>query len=260
MERPRGEGQSSSPSVNYTLPVSIKDLLEAGVHFGHKRRRWNPKMKPYIFTSKNKVDIIDIRKTLVQLQKAYNFVRDIAAKGGKILFVCTKKQGKDVVREEAERVGAFYVVERWPGGLLTNFETILTRIYALEDLELAEQNGTLDKLPKKEAVLLRKKMEKLQKVLGGIRELRTLPDLIYIVDTVHDEIALKEAKKLGIPVVAIVDTNADPELVDYPIPGNDDAIRSIKLITKTIADAVLEGKQGKDHLVTEKEFEKGEEE
>ncbi len=260
MERAREEDLRSSQSVNYTLPVSIKDLLEAGVHFGHKRRRWNPKMKPYIFTRKNKVDIIDIRKTLVQLQKAYNFVRDVAARGGKILFVCTKKQGKDVVREEAERAGVYYVVERWPGGLLTNFETILTRIYALEDLEMAEQNGTFDKLPKKEVVLLKKKMEKLQKVLGGIRELRGLPDLMFIVDIVHDEIALKEAKKLGIPVVAIVDTNGDPTVVDYPIPGNDDAIRSIKLITKTIADAVLEGRQGKDHLVTEKEFEKGENE
>lgn len=260
MERAREEGLHSSQSVNYTLSVGIKDLLEAGVHFGHKRRRWNPKMKPYIFTRKNKVDIIDIRKTLVQLQRAYNFVRDVAAKGGKVLFVCTKKQGKDIVREEAERVGAYYVVERWLGGLLTNFDTILTRIYTLEDLEMAEQNGTLDKLPKKEVVILRKKMEKLQKVLGGIRELRGLPDLMYIVDIVHDEIALKEAKKLGIPVVAIVDTNGDPDLVEYPIPGNDDAIRSIRLITKTIADAVLEGKQGKDHLVTEKEFEKGENE
>ncbi len=258
MERAREEDLRSSQSANYTLPVSIRDLLEAGVHFGHKRRRWNPKMKPYIFTRKNKVDIIDIRKTLVQLQKAYDFVRDVAARDGKILFVCTKKQGKDVVKEEAERAGVYYVVERWPGGLLTNFETILTRIYALEDLEMAEQDGTFDKLPKKEVVLLKKKMEKLQKVLGGIRELRGLPDLIYIVDIVHDEIALREARKLGIPVVGIVDTNGDPTVVDYPIPGNDDAIRSIALITKTIADAVLEGKQGKDHFVTEKEFEKGE--
>jgi len=260
MERAREEGLHSSQNVNYTLTVDIKDLLEAGVHFGHKRRRWNPKMKPYIFTTKNKVDIIDIRKTLVQLQKAYEIVREVAAKGGKILFVCTKKQGKDILREEAERAGVYYVVERWLGGLLTNFDTILTRIYALEDLEMAEKNGTFDKLPKKESVLLKKKMEKLQKVLGGIRELRRLPDLVYIVDIVHDEIALKEAKKLGIPVVAMVDTNSDPDLVDYPIPGNDDAIRSIKLITKTIADAVIEGRQGKDHLVTEKEFEKGEEE
>ena len=255
MERAKEEDRLSSPNVNM-IPVTVKDLLDAGVHFGHKRKRWNPKMKPYIFTQKNRVDIIDIRKTINYLQNAYNFVRDSVAKGERILFVCTKRQGQDVVRAEAERAGAYYIIERWPGGLLTNFDTILSRIYYLEDLEMKSKDGSFDKLPKKEVSLLKKQMEKLQKVFGGIRNMKSIPDLMFIVDITSDEIALLEARKLGIPVVAMVDTNSDPTLVDFPIPGNDDAIRSIGLIAKTIADAVVEGKQGKDHLVTESQFKK----
>ncbi len=245
---------SGAPSIN----VDIKALLEAGVHFGHKRRRWNPKMRQYIFTERQGIHIIDLRKTLEMLEKAYNKVREVAANDGKILFVCTKKQGKDVVREEAERCGAFYIVERWLGGLLTNFETIKTRIERMKDLERMMDDGRIEQYPKKERVKLEKELEKLRKVLGGIKDMDTLPDLIYIVDIVTEDIAVKEARKLGIPIVALVDTNGDPDLIDYPIPGNDDAIRSIKLITKTIADAVIEGKQGKDFLVKEKEFEEKE--
>ncbi len=244
----------ASPSIN----VDIKALLEAGVHFGHKRRRWNPKMRQYIFTERQGIHIIDLRKTLEMLEKAYNKVREVAANDGKILFVCTKKQGKDVVKEEAERCGAFYIVERWLGGLLTNFETIKTRIERMKDLERMMDDGRIEQYPKKERVKLEKELEKLRKVLGGIKEMDTLPDLLYIVDIVTEDIAVKEARKLGIPIVALVDTNGDPDLIDYPIPGNDDAIRSIKLITKTIADAVIEGKQGKDFLVKEKEFEEKE--
>ena len=245
------EEKPKTSSIN----VDIKALLEAGVHFGHKKRRWNPKMRQYIFTERQGIHIIDLRKTLEMLEKAYDKVREVAANDGKILFVCTKKQGKDVVREEAERCGAFYIVERWLGGLLTNFETIKTRIERMKDLERMMEDGRIEQYPKKERVKLEKELEKLRKVLGGIKDMDTLPDLIYIVDVINEDIAVKEARKLGIPIVALVDTNGDPEIIDYPIPGNDDAIRSIKLITKTIADAVIEGKQGKDFLVKEKEFE-----
>ncbi len=246
--------EEKAPAIN----VDIKALLEAGVHFGHKRRRWNPKMRQYIFNERQGIHIIDLRKILEMLEKAYEKVRDVAANDGKILFVCTKKQGKDVVKEEAERCGAFYIVERWLGGLLTNFETIKTRIERMKDLERMMEDGRIEQYPKKERVKLEKELEKLRKVLGGIKDMETLPDLIYIVDIVTEDIAVREARKLGIPIVALVDTNGDPDLIDYPIPGNDDAIRSIKLITKTIADAVIEGRQGKDYLVKEKEFEEKE--
>ncbi|MCD6131296.1 MAG: 30S ribosomal protein S2 [Candidatus Hydrothermae bacterium] len=259
MERAREERLHNTQNVNVELPVTVKDLLEAGVHFGHKRRRWNPKMKPFIFTERNKIHIIDLRKTIELLQIAYAKVRDVSSKGGKILFVCTKKQGKDGVKQEAERAGVFYMVERWPGGTLTNFDTIRSRVEYMKDLERMKEDGTLDKYPKKEQMKMLKELEKLEKVFGGIKDMTSLPDLIYIVDIVQEDIALKEAKKLGIPVVAIVDTNADPTVVDYPIPGNDDAIRSINLITKVIADAVIEGRQGKDFMVAEKEFEEKEE-
>jgi len=259
MAYPKEEKHLNTPNdKGSSLPVSVRDLLEAGVHFGHKRRRWNPKMRSFIFTERQDIHIIDLRKTLEQLEKAYKKVKEIAASGGRILFVCTKKQGKDVVEEEAKRAGVFYVTERWLGGTLTNFDTILSRIDYLRDLERMKEDGTFELLPKKEATKLQKELERLTKILGGIKDMDDLPDLIYIVDTVNEEITLKEAKKLGIPVVALVDTNGDPEVVDVPIPGNDDAIRSIKLITKVIADAVIEGKQGKEFLVKEPEFEEDE--
>lgn len=257
MEKPREEGPRSTPSAEApspAFPVTLKELLEAGVHFGHKRRRWNPKMARFIFTERQGIHIIDLRKTMEQLQKAYEFVRDVAYKGGKVLFVCTKKQGKDVVREEAERAGAFYVVERWLGGTLTNFETIRSRIEYMKDIERMREDGRFELLPKKEVAKIEKEYAKLVKVFSGIRDMETLPDLLYVVDIVHEDLAVKEARKLGIPVVALVDTNGDPEMVDIPIPGNDDAIRSIRLITRVIADAVIEGRQGKDYLLTQREL------
>ena len=257
MERAREEGPRSTPSAEApspAFPVTLKDLLEAGVHFGHKRRRWNPKMARFIFTERQGIHIIDLRKTLEQLQKAYEFVRDVAYKGGKILFVCTKKQGKDVVREEAERAGAFYVVERWLGGTLTNFETIRSRIEYMKDIERMREDGRFALLPKKEVVKIEKEYAKLIKVFQGIRDMESLPDLLYVVDIVHEDLAVREARKLGIPIVALVDTNGDPEMVDIPIPGNDDAIRSIRLVTRVIADAVIEGRQGKDYLLTQREL------
>ncbi len=258
MEREREEGRISSPSAEakqFQLPVTIKDLLEAGVHFGHKKRRWNPKMAKFIFAERQGIHIIDLRKTMEQLEKAYKRVAEVAGSGGSILFVCTKRQGKDIVAEEAQRAGVFYMTERWPGGTLTNFSTIRSRIERMKELERMKEEGDLQRLPKKEAALLEKELQKLQKVFGGIRDMEKLPDLIFIIDIVHEEIAVHEANKLGIPIVALVDTNGDPDKVDLPIPGNDDAIRSIKLITKVIADAVIEGKQGKDYLVKESEFE-----
>ena len=257
MENQREESHPSTPSGEaLTLPVTIRDLLEAGVHFGHKRRRWNPKMKPYIFTERQDIHIIDLRKTMEELERAYRYVAQVAARGGKILFVCTKKQGKSVVEEEAKRAGVFYVTERWLGGTLTNFETIRQRVEYLKSLENMMQEEKWQQLPKKERAKLERQYEKMKRVFDGIRDMDTLPDLMYIVDISNEEIALKEARKLGIPVVALVDTNSDPELVDIPIPGNDDAIRSIKIITKVMADAVIEGKQGKDYLVKSSEFEK----
>ncbi len=256
MDYPREEKRPNTPSVD--LPITLRDLLEAGVHFGHKRRRWNPKMRPYIFAEKQGIHIIDIRITLELLKRAYEKMMEVARDGGRILFVCTKRQGKDIVEEEAKRAGVFYITERWLGGLLTNFQTIKKRIEYLKDLERMEQDGRLQLLPKKEAIQLLRQKEKLERVLGGIKDMNKLPDLMYVVDVREEEIAVREARKLGIPVIGLVDTDGDPDSVDYVIPGNDDAIRSIRLITKILADAVIAGKQGKDTLVPEKEFEESE--
>ncbi len=261
MEKERAEERISSPSANakeFQLPVTIKDLLEAGVHFGHKKRRWNPKMARFIFAEREGIHIIDLRKTIQQLEKAYKRVAEVAANGGDILFVCTKRQGKDIVADEAQRAGVFYMTERWPGGTLTNFQTIRSRIERMKELERMKEEGDFQRLPKKEAALLEKELGKLQKVFGGIKDMEKLPDLVFVIDIVHEDIAVHEANKLGIPIVALVDTNGDPDKVDIAIPGNDDAIRSIKLITKVIADAVIEGRQGKDYLVKESEFEEKE--
>ena len=224
--------------------VSMKQLLEAGVHFGHQTRRWNPKMAEYIFTERNGIYIIDLQKTVKKLNEAYMFVRDIAAEGGDILFVGTKKQAQDSVKEEAEHCGMPYVNARWLGGMLTNFTTIKTRIARLNQLRAMRDDGTFELLPKKEVIKLNLEIEKLEKFLGGIQEMKKTPAALFIVDPRKERIAVSEAKKLNIPIVAIVDTNCDPDEIDYVIPGNDDAIRAVKLIAATMADAVLEGKQG----------------
>ncbi|CAM3375738.1 30S ribosomal protein S2 [Hydrogenibacillus schlegelii] len=226
--------------------VSMKQLLESGVHFGHQTRRWNPKMAKYIFTERNGIYIIDLQKTVRKLEEAYRFVRQLAEEGGTVLFVGTKKQAQETIREEAQRAGMFYVNHRWLGGTLTNFVTIQKRIGRLKELEKMETDGTFDVLPKKEVNRLRKEKERLEKYLGGIREMKRLPDAVYIVDPRKERIAVQEARKLGIPIVAIVDTNCDPDEIDYVIPGNDDAIRAVRLITSKIADAILEGRQGRD--------------
>ncbi len=226
--------------------ISMKQLLEAGVHFGHQTRRWNPKMKEYIFTERNGIYIIDLQKTAKKIEQAYAFIRDIAADGQKVLFVGTKKQAQDSIQEEAQRVGMYYVNNRWLGGMLTNFNTIKKRIARLEQLGRMEEDGTFDLLPKKEVIKLKAERDKLEKFLGGIKEMKTLPGAMFVVDPRKEKIAIAEAKKLGIPVVAIVDTNCDPDEVDYVIPGNDDAIRAVKLVASTIADAIMEGRQGKD--------------
>ncbi|GFN23860.1 MAG: 30S ribosomal protein S2 [Thermoanaerobacteraceae bacterium] len=226
--------------------ISMKQLLEAGVHFGHQTRRWNPKMAPYIFTERNGIYIIDLQRTVKKIEEAYNFVRETASNGGKILFVGTKKQAQESIKEEAQRCGMFYVNVRWLGGTLTNFATIRRRIERLKELERMEEDGTLEVLPKKEAMTLRKERERLERFLGGIKEMRQLPDALYVVDPRKERIAVAEARRLGIPVVAIVDTNCNPDEIDYVIPGNDDAIRAIRLLTSKIADAVLEGLQGQD--------------
>ena len=224
--------------------VSMKQLLEAGVHFGHQTRRWNPKMAPYIFTERNGIYIIDLQKTVKKLEDAYMFVRQVAEDGGDILFVGTKKQAMDSVKEEAERCGMPFVNARWLGGMLTNFTTIKLRIRRLAQLKAMEENGTFDLLPKKEVAKLKLQIEKLEKFLGGITEMKKMPAAMFIVDPRKERIAVAEAKKLGIPIVAIVDTNCDPDEVDYVIPGNDDAIRAVKLIAGAMADAVIEGRQG----------------
>ena len=231
--------------------VSMKQLLEAGVHFGHQTRRWNPKMAPYIFTERNGIYIIDLQKTVKKLEEAYMFVRDTAANGGEILFVGTKKQAGDSVKEEAERCGMHYVKARWLGGMLTNFKTIRRRIERLAQLRKMEEDGTFELLPKKEVVKLKLEIEKLEKFIGGIKNMAELPAALFIVDPKKEKIAVSEARKLGIPIVAIVDTNCDPDEVDYVIPGNDDAIRAVKLIAGTMANAVLEGKQGNDNVAEE---------
>ena len=224
--------------------ISIKQLLEAGVHFGHHTRRWNPKMSEYIFTERNGIYIIDLQKTVKKFEEAYMFVRDIAAEGGNILFVGTKKQAADAIKEEAERCGMYYVNVRWPGGMMTNFKTIQRSIRRLNSLEKMQEDGTFDLLTKKEIAAKQKEIFDLEKNYGGIKTMDTLPAAIFIVDPKKERNAVLEAKKLGIPVVAIVDTNCDPDDADYVIPGNDDAIRAIKLISSVIADAVIEGKQG----------------
>ena len=234
------------------MPVaSMIELLEAGVHFGHQTQRWNPKMKPYIYGARNGIYVIDLRKTTDLLDEAYNLVRDYAAKGRNVLFVGTKKQAAEVVAEEALRSGAYYINRRWLGGMLTNFETIRGRVNKLKELEEFINNGYVDKLPKKEVAQLNRQLAKLSKTLGGIKEMRGLPDLIFIVDQAKEEIAIKEANKLGIPVICLADTNANPDGINHIIPGNDDAIRSIKLITSKLADAVLEGKQLRENKANE---------
>ena len=224
--------------------VSMKQRLEAGVHFGHQTRRWNPKMAQYIFTERNGIYIIDLQKTVKKLEEAYDYVRELSANGGTVLFVGTKKQAGDSIREEAERAGAYYVTARWLGGMLTNFETIRKRIRRLEQLRKMEADGTFERLPKKEVVKLNLEIEKLEKYLGGIKEMNKLPTAMFVVDPRKEKIAVAEAHKLGIPVIAIVDTNCDPDEIDYVIPGNDDAIRAVKLISSTMANAIIEGHQG----------------
>lgn len=224
--------------------VSMKQLLEAGVHFGHQTRRWNPKMAPYIFTERNGIYIIDLQQTVKKLDEAYMFIREVSANGGDVLFVGTKKQAGDSIKEEAIRADAHYVNARWLGGMMTNFKTIQKRIGRLEQLHRMSEDGTFDLLPKKEVVKLNLEIEKLEKYLGGIKKMTKLPGALFIVDPRKEKIAVAEAKKLGIPVVAIVDTNCDPDEVDYVIPGNDDAIRAVKLIAGAMADAVIEGRQG----------------
>ena len=226
--------------------VSMKQLLEAGVHFGHQTRRWNPKMAPYIFTERNGIYIIDLQKTVKKLDEAYMFVRDLAAQGESVLFVGTKKQAGDSIKEEAQRAGAYYVNARWLGGMMTNFTTIQRRIKRLEQLHEMETDGTFDLLPKKEVSKLQLEIEKLEKFLGGIKDMKKLPGALFIVDPRKERIAVAEAKKLNIPIVAIVDTNCDPDEIDYVIPGNDDAIRAVKLIAGVMADAIIEGRQGAD--------------
>ncbi len=224
--------------------ISMKQLLEAGVHFGHQTRRWNPKMKPYIYTERNGIYIIDLQKTVGMIDDAYNAVGDIVAKGGKILFVGTKKQAQDAIRTEATRCGMFYVNERWLGGMLTNFRTIQSRIKRMKDIEAMAEDGTFEVLPKKEVLNLKKEHEKLEKNLGGIRDMQKLPDAIFVVDPKKERICIQEAHTLNIPLIGICDTNCDPEELTYVIPGNDDAIRAVKLIVSKMADAVVEANQG----------------
>ena len=231
--------------------VSMKQLLEAGVHFGHQTRRWNPKMAEYIYMERNNIYIIDLQKTVKKLEEAYNFVRTLAENGDSILFVGTKKQAQDAVREEAARCGQFYVNARWLGGMLTNFKTMRTRIDRLAQLKRMQEDGTFDMLPKKEVMKLMGEMSKLEKYLGGVKDMRRLPGALFIVDSRKEHNAIAEARKLHIPIIAIVDTNCDPDEADYVIPANDDAIRAIKLISATIADAVQEGRQGADEVVAD---------
>ena len=229
--------------------VSMKQLLECGVHFGHQTRRWNPKMKPFIFTERNGVYIIDLQKTVRGLDKAYDYVRETAAGGGSILFVGTKRQAQDTIREEAERCGQHYINQRWLGGLMTNFPTIRKRVHRMIELRKYDEDNTWDSFSKKEVATLRKEQAKLEKYLGGIAKMDSVPNAIFLIDPRREENAVAEARKLGVPVISIVDTNCDPDMIDYPIPGNDDAIRAIKLITGLMANAIIEGKQGEDSVV-----------
>ncbi len=229
--------------------ISMKQLLEAGVHFGHQTRRWNPKMAEYIYTERNGIYIIDLQKSVGKIDEAYAAVKDCVANGGKILFVGTKKQAQDSIRTEAERCGMYYVNQRWLGGMLTNYKTIKTRIVRLKKIEAMEEDGTFEALPKKEVLILRKEMEKLQKNLNGIKEMGRIPDMMFVVDPKKERICIQEAHALGIPIVGIADTNCDPDDLDYVIPGNDDAIRAVKLIVSAMADAVIEANQGVDAAV-----------
>jgi small subunit ribosomal protein S2 len=226
--------------------ISMKQLLEAGVHFGHQTRRWNPKMDRYIFTERNGIYIIDLQKTVKKVEEAFNFVRDLAGQGGTVLFVGTKKQAQDSVKEEAERAGMYFINQRWLGGTLTNFETIRKRIARLKQLEIMQEDGTFEVLPKKEVVILNKEMDRLEKFLGGIKDMDKLPDALFIIDPRKERIAVAEAHKLDIPIVGIVDTNCDPDEIDYVIPGNDDAIRAVRLLTAKMADAIIEANQGEE--------------
>ena len=233
--------------------ISMKQLLEAGVHFGHQTRRWNPKMAPYIYTERNGIYIIDLQKSVGMVDDAYNAIKDIVADGGTILFVGTKKQAQDAIKAEAERCGMYYVNQRWLGGMLTNFKTIESRVARLKKIEQMQEDGTFDVLPKKEVIELKKEWEKLEKNLGGIKDMKRIPDAIFIVDPKKERICVQEAHILGIPLIGIADTNCDPEELDYVIPGNDDAIRAVKLIVSKMADAVIEAKQGADAETTEAE-------
>ncbi len=226
--------------------VSMKQLLECGVHFGHQTRRWNPKMKPYIFTERNGVYIIDLQKTVKGLERATSHLREMAQQGGDILFVGTKRQAQETIREEALRCRGHYINQRWLGGLLTNFQTIRRRVTRMQELQRMDEDGSLDSLPKKEAIKLRKQLAKLEKYLLGIKDMKDLPEALFVVDPRREVNAVLEARKLGIPVIAIVDTNCDPEVIDYPIPGNDDAIRAIRLMVSIMANAMMEGRQGED--------------
>ncbi len=247
--------------------ISMKQLLEAGVHFGHQTKRWNPKMARYIFTARNGIYIIDLQKTVHKIDEAYDFLREVSSKGEKVLFVGTKKQAQEAVRDEAIKSGSYYVDQRWLGGMLTNFATIKKRSKYLKDLKTQEEDGTFDSLPKKEVIELKKEMEKLERFLGGIKDMNRVPGALFIVDPKKERIAIAEAKKLGIPTVAIVDTNCDPDEIDYVIPGNDDAIRAVKLIAGRMADAIIEGHQSQvdtenftDIPVSEEESQKVDEE
>ena len=235
--------------------VSMKKLLEAGVHFGHQTRRWNPKMDRFIFTERNGIYIVDLQKTANQIELAYSAMRDIVADGGRVLFVGTKKQAQDSIQSEAKRSGQYYVSHRWLGGMLTNFKTIRKSVEKLQKYERMEEDGTFDLLPKKEVLEYQKEMDKLERNLGGIKDMEELPDVLFVVDPGEEAIAVHEAKILGIPVIAIVDTNCDPDEVDIPIPGNDDAIRAVKLITSVMADAVIEANQGDEFDPSEEDFE-----
>ena len=231
--------------------TSMKQLLEAGVHFGHQTRRWNPKMAPYIFTERNGIYIIDLQKSVGMVDNAYNAISDIAAQGGTVLFVGTKKQAQEAIKSEAERCGMYYVNERWLGGMLTNFKTIQSRIKRLKEIERMSQDGTFDVLPKKEVINLKKEWDRLEKNLGGIKEMQRIPDAIFVVDPKKEHICISEAQTLGITLFGICDTNCDPEELDYVIPGNDDAIRAVKLIVSKMADAIIEGKQGEENISAE---------
>ncbi len=235
--------------------VSMKQLLEAGVHFGHQTRRWNPKMKKYIFVERNGIYIIDLQKTVKMLEEAYSYMRQVGEDGGKVLFVGTKKQAQDAIKEEAERAGMYYINQRWLGGTLTNFATIQKSINRMKKIEKMEEDGTFEVLPKKEVVQLNKEHERLEKFLGGIRDMKSLPDVMFVVDPRKERIAVAEAIKLNIPIVGIVDTNCDPDEIDYIIPANDDAIRAVRLLTSKMADALIESQQGEDDVAPAEEAE-----